>query len=456
MKGVLPTVAAVIVSMTVMLLGSGLLGTLLGVRAVLAGFPTYLAGIIMAAYFAGLVAGTVWSRPIIQRVGHIRAFSAAAALIAATALLHGFEVSPLLWVVLRVATGCSFAAIYLVVESWLNARATNTSRGAILSVYMIASYMAIGLGQFLLMVDSTTSLKLFALASILFSIGMIPVALTRASAPDIEPIDSIGPRKLYAISPLGLAGCLVAGFVSGAIYGMGPIYAQQVLTDASDVSIFMGATILAGLFFQWPLGRLSDTFDRRTVILWVTTAAGVLALATAIVTGLTETLVFVFAAAFAGVGMTLYPLCVAHANDHIPPTQMVALSASLLMLWGFGSMLGPLIGAGAMQALGPGGLFYFLAVSAALLALFTLYRMRAREAPTDQTPFVAVPRTTPEASQMDPRAETDEYEAIVTPDTEMGDDSDTLHAAERTVADPPHEADDPDRTIIRPEAAPRS
>lgn len=437
MTGLLPAVGAVILSMTVMLLGGGLLGTLLGVRSVLAGFPTYVAALIMAAYFAGLVAGTIWCRAIVQRVGHIRAFSAAAALIAATALLHGFAVSAPLWIALRIATGFSFAAIYLVVESWLNAKATNRSRGAILSVYMIASYMALGLGQFLLMVDAPTSFRLFALASVLFSLGMIPVALTRAHAPEIEPIAGIGLRRLYAISPLGMVGCLSAGFVSGGIYGMGPIYAQSVLATTQYVSIFMGVTILAGLFFQWPLGRLSDFFDRRTVILWTAVAASVLALGTAIATGLSTSVVLAVAGAFAGFGLALYPLCVAHTNDHIEASQMVPVSASLLRSWGTGSMLGPLLGAAAMHVVGASGLFYFLALSSALLAVFVLYRMHIREAPVDQTPFVAVPRTSPEAGQLDPRAETDEYEPTVMAPQENGGDSAAPDAAQQTASDEP-------------------
>lgn len=437
MRSVLPTVGAVIFSMSVLLLGSGLLGTLLGVRSVLAGFPTYLSGLIMAAYFAGLVAGTIWCRPIVQRVGHIRAFAAAAALISATALLHAFEVSAALWIALRVATGFSFAAIYLVVESWLNARATNQSRGAILSIYMVASYLSIGLGQFLLMVDVPTSFRLFALASVLFSLGVIPVALTRASAPEIEPIESTGIRRLYAISPLGVVGCVIAGFISGGIYGMGPVYAQGVFASTDGVSIFMGTTILAGLFLQWPIGRLSDIFDRRTVILWTTAGAGLLALATAIATGLSTIAVFALAGAFAGIGLTLYPLCVAHANDHIEPTQMVGVSASLLMSWGAGSMVGPLLGAAAMQAVGTSGLFYFLAVSCGMLALFTLHRMRTREAPSEQAPFIGLPRTTPETGQLDPRAETDEYEATVTAPHEMEDDRPPADAAHMSDTDSP-------------------
>lgn len=447
MTGVLPTVSAVIFSMMVMLLGSGLLGTLLGVRSVIAGFPTYMSGLIMAAYFVGLVAGTIWCRPIVQRVGHIRAFAAAAALVSATALLHAFDVSAALWIPLRIATGFSFAAIYLVVESWLNARATNQSRGAILSIYMIASYLALGLGQFLLMLDAPTSFRLFALVSVLFSLGMIPVALTRADAPRIEPIAGIGLRRLFAISPLGMVGSLIAGFMSGGIYGMGPIYAQRVFGTTESVSIFMGATILAGLFLQWPLGRASDFFDRRTVILWTAGISAVLALAAAVATGLSAPVVLVLAAAFAGFGLTLYPLCVAHANDHIDPSEMVAVSASLLMSWGIGSMLGPLFGAASMQALGASGLFYFLALVGGALFAFILYRIREREAPAEQAPFVAVPRTTSEAVQMDPRAETDEYEATVTappetmsPDADLwgnGGDSDMPDAAQQTVDDPP-------------------
>jgi len=407
MTGLMAAVGSLLLGVLFMMTGSGLLGTLLAVRAVVEGYSTAVVGLIMSAYFVGLVAGSLLSRRIIHRVGHIRAFAAYASLVSAAALAHAFAVTPYTWGLLRVLTGFCMAGLYMVTESWLNARTDNRTRGKVLSFYMITSYVGLFLGQLLLMADNPVRFELFGLASLLFSMSLVPVALTHAVAPAQAEASRLRFRALYEISPLGLAGCFAAGLLIGGFYGMGPIFARGVGFDISQVSVFMGAVIAGGLLLQWPIGHLSDRYDRRTVLVAVTVG---IALVSAAVVGLharSVITILALAAMFGGLSYTLYPLSLAHANDHIEPRDLVQASAGLLLAWGLGAAVGPMVASAVMSLAGAAGLFLFTAVTAALLGGFAVYRMTQREAPpaAAQGPYVPLPHTSAEAAELDPRGE---------------------------------------------------
>lgn len=407
MRDILSSVAALLLSIGLLLLGTGLLGTLLGVRMAMENFPLTVSGLVMSAYFAGLAAGSLWCRGIIRRVGHIRAFSVFASLMSTAALAHAYVISALTWGVLRALTGFCMAGLYMVTESWLNARANNRTRGQILSLYMVTTFLALGAGQFLLALGNPRAFVLFGLSSILFSLGLVPVALTRAMAPVLERASQLGFRQLYALSPLGVIGALGAGLLSSGILGMGPIFGRDVGMSLTQVSQFMGVSILGGLVLQWPIGRLSDRFDRRTVIVGVCIVIAALAAIIAEATHGSELRLLVLGGLFGGFAFTVYALSVAHANDFAEPDDLVEVSGGLILAYGIGAAIGPVAAAGFMGSLGPSGLFVYLAIVAALLAAFAMYRMARREAipVAEQGPYVPLLRTTAEASQLDPRGE---------------------------------------------------
>ncbi len=263
-------IAALILGYFFTMLGYGLLSTLLGVRAVAEGFPTEVTGLVMSAYYAGFVIGTQVADKLIGRVGHIRAFAVFAATTSIAAVAHAILVDPIAWGVLRLAGGFGMAGLSMVTESWLNERATNENRGRVLSVYMLTVFIGIGAGQFLLVLGSPEGFMLFSIAAILFCLALIPVSLTRATSP--APIESsrFTLAKMWRLSPLALVGMFAGGLITGAFSGMGAVFATEVGLDTAGVSRMMAIAVLGGLLLQWPLGRLSDKWDRR----WVLTVIG--------------------------------------------------------------------------------------------------------------------------------------------------------------------------------------
>ncbi|MCZ6524086.1 MAG: MFS transporter [Alphaproteobacteria bacterium] len=405
MLATLLSVAALLSGVGILLMGNGLLSTLLSLRTAIEGYSPELTGLVMSAYFAGLVAGSLYCSKVVHRIGHIRAFAAFASILSVTALIHGFVVTAPVWALLRALSGFCVAGVFMVSESWLNTRATNQNRGQVLSFYMITAYLSIGLGQFLLNLSDPERIELFAVVSILFSLALVPVALTQAAAPRIERPSGLGLRRLYALTPLGVVGCLASGMLTGALYGMGPIFASGIGLSVSGVSAFMGLVVLGGLFMSWPVGWLSDRFDRRTVMAAVSLATVLIALAIPAAAGRPEPLLLVLAGLYGGLSFPLYSLSVAHANDYVEPQDLVQASSGLLVAYGVGASLGPIAAAAVMGALGPHGLFVYSAVISAAFGLIVLYRMRRREPLplAEQGRHVVLPRTTPEAAYLDPR-----------------------------------------------------
>lgn len=416
MRPILLSISALLIGVGLLMLGNGLLGTLIGIRLAIGNVPTLVIGAIMAAYFAGLLAGSVYAGALVGRAGHIRAFSALASVFSAATLAHVLSASPVLWGALRLVEGFCMAGLFMCIESWLNARSNNTTRGAVLSVYMCVVYAAQGLGQFLLNLAAPGQATLFILTSILLSLALVPVALTRSAQPDPPKPSLFGLRALIDISPLGVAGALVSGFALGSLYGLAPAFAHAAGLDVADTARFVGAFIFGGLILQWPLGRLSDQTDRRWVIAMVAVALTLFSAATLLSTGQNDIALWPLAIGIGGTAFTLYPLSVAHANDWIEPEDMVPASGGLLMAYGAGATAGPLISSLAMWRMGETGLFVVIGAAALVIAAFSLLRIfRHEPAPeTAQEPFRPLPRTTPAVMELDPRG----------PDEETGESRD--------------------------------
>jgi MFS family permease len=393
------------VGVAMLLLGNGLIGTLLGVRAGIEGFPTVAIGIIMAAYYLGYIAGARLGPASIHRVGHIRTFAALAAIAATMAGLHAMFVEPVAWGAFRLFTGICFAGLFVVMESWINGRSSNATRGLLLSVYMFVSLGALALGQQLLNLYRPGGFELFILSSALIALSLVPFALTTSVAPAVPPAASMDLRRLYQISPLGIVGCFAAGVTNGAFWGLGPLFAHGIGLPVAGISIFMSAVIFGGMALQLPLGRLSDRFDRRRLILAACLSNTLLGVAILAWGPHSQLLLFALAFAFGGFALTLYSLCVAHTNDFMKEADLVEASGALLLAFGLGALLGPLLGSLFMAAIGPQGLFLHITIASAALAGFAVHRIR-RRAPVpkeEQEKFVAVPETTPVVHRLDPR-----------------------------------------------------
>ncbi len=295
------------------------------------------------------------------------------------------------------------AGVFVCLESWLNERAEPATRGGILAFYMIALYSGQAVGQFLLNLGNEWPSMPFIAASILLSLAIIPVALTRIPAPALPEGGIMRLSKLYGVSPLGFTGAAATGVMLGAFYGLGAVFARGVGLNTAGTALFMSTAILGGVALQWPLGRLSDIVDRRRVIVGTFAATLVICLG-----------IFGFAdgrhemmlggVLFGGACFALYPLCVAHTNDHLRSMQRVAASGGLVLIYSLGAAAGPLLGAAFIEISGPRGLFLCVGICAAALLAFALFRSWAAPSvpETLQRRYQALPRTTSVAATLDP------------------------------------------------------
>lgn len=396
-----------------LLTGNGLVGTLLGVRGGMEGFSTSMLGLIMAGYFAGFVGGTFIVPRMIRGVGHVRTFAALASLCSITVLLHGLYPIAIIWVAARAAAGVCIVGIYIVIESWLNEQTSNEQRGHIFSAYMTTTLLGLGVGQLLLLAGDIGTLELFALASVLMSVGLIPVALTRVPEPPIVEAHRLGLGKLYETSPLGVVGALFAGVATGAFWGLAPVMAAGIGLDPGGISAFMALTILGGVIMMWPIGRLSDRFDRRTVLAWVCLFAGAGALGAFWLIGIDTRLVLLGGLLYGATGFSMYALSASHTNDHIDAEHMLEAASSLQLLYGIGAIVGPLAAGILMQSTTPAVLLLFMGAAALVPAVFARWRMWQRDpVPLDeQGDWVPQFATSPAALEMYPEQEDEEAES---------------------------------------------
>lgn len=403
----LPTIAALLGSAALLMVGNGLFSTLLAVRLNLEGADETRIGLVMSAYFAGLVAGSVVCGRIIGRVGHIRSFAVFAAVMAAAALAHALRVDALTWIALRAVTGFAMAGVLMAIESWMNAAATRETRGQVLAVYMAIFYLALGAGQLLLNTADPAGFQLFSVVGIFFALSLVPVAMTRAPTPELPGRSSLAFARLLQAAPVGVMGAFVAGLVLGAFYGLAPVFAQGIGLSIAGTSWLMTVAILGGLVLQYPIGHLSDFVDRRAVLLVVGLGAALASGALVVVAGQTTTVLFVLIALFGGFAFTLYPLAVAHANDRLDADELVGAAGLLLLCYGVGAVIGPALGAAGMRSLGSGGLFAILSAACACLAFYVQWRrILVPVYPGEtHTAYRSVPRSTPAASELDPRAD---------------------------------------------------
>ena len=382
-----------------LMIGDGLQSTLLGVRASLEGFPTAITGLIMSTFYIGFLGGALYAPRFVERVGHIRVFGALASVASASVLIHGIIVTPLAWSLLRLLSGFCLAGLYVVAESWLNDRASNRTRGQLLSIYMVVSYVGYAGGQLLLNVADPGGLELFILTSVLISAALVPLLLSAGPAPKFSTQSALSLRKLYGISPLGVIGALATGTASAALFGFGPVYAESSGLSVAQISFFMTAMLLGCTVLQWPIGHLSDVLDRRLVITVVSFLAGAAAVAAVWISAESTIALFALMAVLGGLAIPLYSLCIAHANDYLEPEQMVAASGALVLASGVGAILGPITASLIMWLMGPVGFFWWLAAIHLAMGIFAVYRMTKRRARPAQDQGHYAP-STPHGSQV--------------------------------------------------------
>jgi MFS family permease len=381
---------ALLIGIGFMMLGNGLQGTLLGLRATLEGFPTFVTGIMMSGYYVGIFAGSLVAPRLVHSVGNIRVFAALASLASISILVHGLYVDAISWTAMRFITGFSYAGLFVVAESWLNDRASNETRGQVLSVYMVITTLGLGGGQFLLMLSDPLEVELFVLVSIIVSFGLIPILLTARPAPGFGSAGSMSLKELYRASPLAVISNGLTGVAHGTIFGLGAVYAAQELQGVEQVSLFMACFLLGSLVFQWPVGWIADHINRRVIMAGLC-ALAILACVLALLVEKGSIAYFSVVVLLGGAAMPMYSLNIAYANDRLNPEQIVAASGSMVMIAGVGLATGPIVVSFLMGQFG--ARYFFVGIAAAFLMIlgFTTYRMKITEAisPDEQSPVIA-------------------------------------------------------------------
>ena len=375
----------------ILMIGDGLQGTLLAVRADLEGFSTTTTGIIMSSFYLGFLVGSILTPRIVISVGHIRVFAALAALASAAILVHALFISTAVWIGLRLISGFCLAGLYVVAESWLNDKATNETRGQILSLYMIVTYIGVAIGQLFLNYADPSGFQLFILISILISVAVIPLLLSAGATPSFEEPSGLNLIELIQISPVGSIGMFIIGFVSAAFFSVGPVYAKQIGLDLELISYFMAIAVVGTIILQWPIGYLSDHFDRRHVMVIVTLFAACSAIACSVISTTSIVFLLLFVGVFGGLSLPLYSLCVAYTNDRLEPSQMVAASGSLVLISGIGAVLGPILVSALMEHLGTSYFFLSLGFVLLFMTVFTLVRIISRKTATKSSASVLIP-----------------------------------------------------------------
>ena len=384
-RATLPTLLALLLGFGLMQMGNTLQGTLLSIRGGIEGFVPGQIGAVGAGFWVGVLIGSLRGGKLIQSVGHIRAFVALGAIASTAPLLHLLVVDPIAWVVARALTGFCFAGLFIVVESWLNSAATDETRGQILSVYAMTGLLAGIVGQLLLPATDPAGFRPFCIVAIIIAFALVPIALTRAVAPTHEGGGArISLRGLYRQSPFGLVAASLCGVTTSAFFTLGPIFAQRRGLDTGGVAAFMASGTLGGFLMAWPVGWLSDRFDRRFVIIGaaLTATATLFTMMAFVPDEPSRWLLYLCVAIFGGTIVPTYSVVMAHVNDAVGEGEFVAASGGLLIMQGAGAVAGPLLAGLAMSA-SERGLSYTLIATQILMAAFGVYRLTRRAAPPE-------------------------------------------------------------------------
>ena len=415
---------ALFLGYAVLIIAHGLQGNLLGLRAVLENFNIIATGALMSGYFIGYFVGANVVPNLVGKVGHIRVFAAFASTASLSILLHSVIIDPYVWILGRFITGFSIISIFVVVESWLNDRATNRTRGQVLSIYMIITFVGIGLGTLLLNFNNPTNYEPFILVSLLLSIALVPILLTKRKPPTFKKISRIKIKELYKISPLGTFSMFCVGFIHPAIFTMGAVYGALMNFSILEISLYLFLITISGAIFQWPIGYLSDRFDRRIILIITALLGSILTILCFFSVSISPDFInlsddwknvlqhisnhrflfYIFISLYAGMSLPLFSLNLAYVNDFLPKEKFVSAGAGMQIIFGLSAMIAPFVCSFFMKNFGPNGIFIFLFIFQTLIVVFGIYRMTRRS--SEENPdnsFTPMPRNiTPLGMELDP------------------------------------------------------
>ncbi|SDS48091.1 Predicted arabinose efflux permease, MFS family [Halopseudomonas xinjiangensis] len=421
---ILLPIGALLSGVALLLLGTGLMNTLLALRGSAEGFSDQTLGLLGSAYFLGFIVGTYVCPKLIRRMGHIRSFAFFCAATAVSLLLHGLVIDAWFWFALRLLTGVSLVGLYMVIESWLNTQAPNDRRGQVFAVYMVVNLVALALAQQMLRIDSPLLFTLFAVGAIFLVLAIMPVAMTKLPQPTITDTPAMSLRRLWDVAPVAFSGALLSGVAMGAFWGLGAVWAGRMGMATEDIASFVSLVIITGAVMQWPLGLLSDRIDRRVALALIAGISAVGGLLMAIL-GVHGNAMMIGAVVFGAGAFAAYPVVVAHLVDHLHQEEILAGSSALLLVQGAGSALGPTLAGALMSATVPSALPLFFAVMFGLCAAFALLQSRKiKDVIVDEPAhFVPMVRTSTASLEMMAEDQMTSTETAHTTEAEQGPDN---------------------------------
>ena len=376
------SIATLMLSTLMMMIGFGLMNYMVPIRSIAEGWSTMTISLIATSYTFGFTLSCIVTPKLVLRVGHVRVFGALTTLLTLAILMCALVVDWRAWLVFRWFAGFAMAGSYLIIESWLNERVNNANRGALFSVYMITSLTGSIAGQYLVPLGDPSGSDLFILCAVIFSLALFPTALSTAQSPTPIAQARFDVWKLYRRSPVAFIGSLLSGAACGTWIALGGVYSQNVGMTTAEGATLLAAVLAGGAIAQMPIGKISDMVDRRLVMIVCgivgVISCGIMAMFDA------SNLTALYIAGFF-VGTVIYPtyaINVAHANDLAEPQEYVTISSAIMVLYGLGTITGPIIGGALMQQTGAGGLPWFLAANFAAYALYAGWRI-TRRAPDD-------------------------------------------------------------------------
>ncbi|CAD7055760.1 MULTISPECIES: MFS transporter [Pseudorhizobium] len=409
-RNLLP-ILALLTSTLFLFLGNGLQGLLLPVRGSAEGYSNEILGLIGTTWATGFVVGCFVAPNLVRRIGHVRAFAGFGALICLNVLLTGILVDQTAWLILRAVTGFCTAGTSMIIESWLNERATNESRGAIFSFYISITLFGVVGGQMMVPFADVSTPILFMICGILYCLAIIPTAVSKAASPQPLKRVRLDLKGLYRNSPVSFIAILLIGTANGAYGTLVAVFGARAGLTEDMIAIMVSVTILAGAVAQFPAGRLSDRMDRRYVLAGLAGLGAVAGVGLSLFQPANVYMILILVSLYGAAANALYPIAVAHANDHASSEDFVKISGGLLLLYGVGTIIGPTLGGPVMTWLGPHALFAVTALSHILVTAYAIFRSRIRApVPVEErdsyagSPALAPSLTTPESLLLNPRA----------------------------------------------------
>ncbi len=440
-----------LLSLVIYSVGHGLFGTLISVRLSAEGVSPQWIGAVSSAYFAGLIAGAFINTKLILGVGHIRAYAAYASILACASLIIGLVVIPEVWLVLRLIGGFATGGIFVVIESWLMVSTSSKVRGQVLAIYMVLLYGAMAGGQMILKWVDITLLVPFALTALAASLSVVPLTLLKTQTPQMEYHGRLPLSRLFKLTPTGVVASLCGGMLLGVIYGLLPLFFSEVGYDVGDTANMMALVIIGGMCLQYPLGRMSDRYDRRMVIASLFGVTLVLSCTFIWTNAIANTWATAgFMLLFGGVTFSIYPISLSHACDELPPEQMINGNQGVLLCYSTGAVIGPNLAPWFISIRGPMGMFVYFTLISSLVLVFLLWRRSVRTAVPlqEHAMYSATVPTSPFLAEMNPRADPDVETSVLTPEeVEAIEDAeaheDALREAMETAESPESETPEP-------------